>query len=168
MKTFRTLTLGLCVAALAAVATPSIASTAPATPAPAKPAITAAAGQSSANVPSSLASLFTVQNNTPPGPGAPGGDFGNNQGQPGGGGYRGGGGGYNNTVLMTVAPDGNVYILRGNTLFKISPDMKILGQVTLPMPPRPQFGPDNGGPRDGAGGGQANPNSQGNPPPPAQ
>lgn len=77
-------------------------------------------------------------------------------------------------VVMTVAPDGSLYILRGNSLYKYSSDLKLLSSATLPNPPMPvgmggMRGPNGGMNRpDGMGGmdGMGGPNGQ-NPPPPA-
>jgi len=170
MKTFRTLTLGLCVAAIGAIALPASASTATTPP----PATATAISQPSVSSQPNLAALFTVQNNAPDAPGAAGGGFGGNTPQaPGAGNFRGGAGGGGMNVLMTIAPDGNIYILRGNTLYKISPDMKILGQVSLPLPQGMQGGAEGRGFRGGNGaggagadgGGQQSPNGQPTPPP---
>ena len=44
----------------------------------------------------------------------------------------------NESSTMTTARDGSVYILRGNTLYKYSPDLILQKSVELPAPQSPQ------------------------------
>jgi hypothetical protein len=98
-----------------------------------------------------------------PGPSGGGGRFGQGPPPQGGGGFGGAGGGGRGGFGGQMGPmmgasamavdAGYVYVLRGNMVFRISTsDMKISGQVELPMPPPPPGGPGGPGGSGGPGG----------------